>query len=240
MKNYLLLFALIFSIGISAQTKQYDPIAIQIFDHMSDVIGELESCTFNLASSSDIIDPDYGLIKNYMNSSVVFSGPNKMAAQINGNKGHKGFYYNGEKVVFFSYTENNYAIIDAPENTIATIDTLHFDYGINFPAADFFYPAFTDDMMSDFETIKYIGKKTINNKECFHIKAENESMIVQYWISNDIYKLPKKYLIIYKDNNNLQYESTFSNWELNQTIPDAIFEFTPPAKAKKIKILAKK
>ena len=64
-------------------------------------------------------------------------------------------------------------------------------------------------------------------------------MEVQYWISNDTYYLPKKYLIIYKDKKNMQYEGTFSNWELNPDIPDAVFEFTSPPKAREIQILAK-
>lgn len=240
MKNYSLFFALIFSICISAQTKKHDPIAISILDHMSDVIGELESCSFNISSSYDSEDPDFGLIKKYLNSTIVFSGPNKMLSHIKGDTGNKGFWYNGEQVVFYSYSENNYAIIEAPENSIAAIDKLHFDYGIILPAADFFYPAFTDDLLIEFDTIQFIGTKMIDNEECFHIKAENDTMIAQYWILNDAYKLPKKYSIIYKDNDNLQYEGTFNDWELNPKIPDAIFEFTPPAKAKQIKILAKK
>jgi hypothetical protein len=65
-------------------------------------------------------------------------------------------------------------------------------------------------------------------------------MEVQYWISNDAYNLPKKYVIIYKNRQNMQYEGTFSNWEINPDIPEAVFEFTPPPMAAEIKILAKK
>lgn len=240
MKNYSLFFALIFSISISAQTKKIDPTAILILDHMSDVIGTLESCSFNVSSSFDSKNTNFGLIKKFIKSTVIFSGPNKMLSHIEGSNGKKGFWYNGKQVAYYSYSENNYVIIDAPDNTIATIDSLHFNYDIKFPAADFFYPAFTDDLLSDFTTIQYVGKKVIENEECFHIRAENDSMIVQYWILNDAFKTPKKYLIIYKDKNNIQYEATFSNWQLNPNIPKAVFEFTPPENAKEIKILAKK
>jgi hypothetical protein len=64
-------------------------------------------------------------------------------------------------------------------------------------------------------------------------------MDVQFWIENDAFKLPKKYVIIYKDNNNYQYEAVFNNWKVNPLIPDAVFEFTPPAQASLVKILAK-
>jgi hypothetical protein len=240
MKNYSLFFALLFSLSITAQTEKIDPSAILILDHMSDVIGELESCSFNLLSSYDSQDPDYGLIKKFNKSTVIFMGANKMLSHTEGYKGKTGVWYNGEQVTYYSYNENNYVMIEAPDNTLATIDSLHFNYGIEFPAADFFYPAFTDDLLSDFKNIQYIGKKIVEDEECFHIKAENDTMIVQYWILNNAYKTPKKYLIIYKDNNNLQYEGTFSNWQLNPNIPNAVFEFTPPENAKEINILAKK
>lgn len=239
MKNYFLLLAFLLSLTINAQTKNVDPTAVLLFDHMSDLIGELESCSFNLSTSNDVIDRDQGFMTRHISSYVAFSGPNKMLVHLEGKRGKSGIFYNGEKVTFYNYTENNYAIVDALDNSIATIDMLHFDYDIDFPAADFFYPAFTDDILSDFEDIQYLGKKMIDNEECFHIKITNDEMIIQYWITNDAYKLPKKYEIIYRKKDNMHYVSTFSNWDLNPNIPNAVFEFTAPVNSKEIKILAK-
>lgn len=239
MKNYFLLLVLAIPLFTQAQEKKIDPVAILILDHMSDVIGEMESCSFTVATSQDVIDIDHGLIKVNQQDEVLLSGPNKMLVHINGDKGKKGYWYNGEQLVYYSYTENNYGIIDAPATTMATIDSVHASYGIYFPAADFFYPANTDDMMEDFDSIEFLGRKTIDQVDCLHIKASNASMDVQFWIENDAFKLPKKYVIIYKDNNNYQYEAVFNNWKVNPLIPDAVFEFTPPAQASLVKILAK-
>ena len=125
MKNYYLFFALILPLFIGAQTKKVDPLAIQILDHMYDVIGDLESCSYNLSSSQDIIDPDYGWIKSYNEDEVIIKGPDKMLVIIDGNKGKKGFWYNGEQVIYYSYSENNFALLDAEDNIIATIDEIH-------------------------------------------------------------------------------------------------------------------
>ena len=239
MKNYSLFFALILPLFITAQTQKVDPVAIQILDKMHDVIGNLESCSFNLSSSQDIIDPDHGWIKSYNEDEVILDGPDKMLIIMDGAKGKMSYWYNGEHVIYYSYSENNFAILDAGDNIIATIDGLHNNYGIDFPAADFFYPKGTDDILDHFDSLKYLGRKMIDNKECFHIKASNKLMDVQYWISNDAYNLPKKYLIVYKNENNRQYEATFNNWVLNPIIPNAIFEFAPPAKAVQINMLAK-
>ena len=101
-----------------------------------------------------------------------------------------------------------------------------------------FYPSFTDDILESFDTVKFLGEKTVDGEACFHLKTTNAEMEVQYWISNDAYFLPKRYLIIYKNNGNRQFQGTFSNWKLNPDLPDAVFEFNPPPMAKEIKILA--
>ncbi len=240
MKINLLLIALLFSAFMKGQESKVDPVAVMILDHMSDVIGELSSCAYNLSTSQDMNDPDHGMIKSYAESKVVMVGPDKMLIKVNGNQGNKGFWYNGTSVTYYSFTENNYAKIDAPDNIIATIDSVNINYDIEIPAADFFYPAFTDDILDGFDTVKYLGEKVVENESCFHLKSTNKDMEVQYWISNDAYNLPKKYVIIYKNRQNMQYEGTFSNWEINPDIPEAVFEFTPPPMAAEIKILAKK
>ncbi len=192
MKNNFLLIALLFSRLLKGQETKVDPVAVMILDHMSDVIGELSSCAYNLSTSQDINDPDNGMIKSYAESKVVMVGPDKMLVKVNGNQGNKGFWYNGTSVTYYSFTENNYAKIDAPDNIIATIDTVSMNYDIEIPAADFFYPAFTDDILDGFDSVKYLGEKVVENESCFHLKTTNKDMEVQYWISNDAYNLPKK------------------------------------------------
>lgn len=239
MKNNFLLIALLFAAFMNGQESKVDPVAVQILDHMNDLIGELKSCSYNLNSSQDILDPDYGLIKSFKESHVILSGPDKILVKTNGDNGNRGFWYNGKEVTYYSFSENNYARIDAPDNIIATMDSIHMKYNLEIPAADFFYPSFTDDILDSFDTIEFLGEKIVEGISCFHLKTTNNEMEVQYWISNDAYFLPQRYLIIYKDKENMQFEGTFSDWKLNPDIPDAVFEFNPPPKANQIKILAK-
>lgn len=242
MKNIYLLFALFFPFILNAQeltSENHDPIAIGILDHMADVIGDLGSCSFTLSTASDFIDPDHGYVKHYSKDDVFFDGSDKLMVQIDGTKGKKGFWYNGYELDYYSYDENNYVSIPAPNSTIAMIDSVHQTFGIRFPAADFFYPSLTDDIIEGFESVKFLGKNTIDNVECLFIKASNKEMDVLLWIANDAYKLPKRQLILYKNMNNEQYEATFSNWVLNPNIPEALFNFVPPASASQIEILAK-
>ncbi|MFT5847391.1 DUF2092 domain-containing protein [Psychroserpens sp.] len=239
-KNVLLLPLLYISLfGYAQEVKDIDSTAIFLLDKMANVIGDLEAVSFDLDNSIDKLDANKNIVKHYANSTISFSGPDKLSIRTEGTKGRSGFYYDGSYMSYYNYDENNYITLEAPESTLEMIDEMHTDYDFQFPAADFFYPTFTDDMMEQFTSIKFLGKKTIDNEECYHIMATNKDLNVQIWVSNKTFLLPKRFVIIYKNKSNLQVESTFSNWLLNPNIPDAVFDFLAPPNARLISILKK-
>ncbi len=222
------------------QKSNVDPAAVIILDRMAAVIGELESCSFSLSTSNDVNEYPYGMVTQFTESKVQMVGPDKMLIHSRNDDHHKGFWYNGEEVVYYSYTENNYAVMEAPENILQTMDSIHHTYGVDFPAADFFYPTFTDDVLGHFDEVRLVGETSIFGQECFHIKASNDEMIVQFWIADDAMNLPVKFSIMYAVKEGTpRYEATFSDWKINPVLPSAIFEFSPPPGAKEIGILAK-
>lgn len=237
MKKLFMCFVLLAVLSARAQESRVDTVAVLIIDHMASVIGDLHSCSFTLNTSIDVKDPDFGVITQNETDEVYLVGPDKMHINFNGDKGHRGFWYNGITALMYSYDENNYFAIDAPETTIAMIDTINKYYGIEFPAADFFYPTITDDMLNLFDNLVYAGKRMLDGKECLLILASNAGMNVQIWLSSDAFMLPQKFIIIYKNDHNMQYEATFSDWNLNSDIPASVFEFIQPPKARKISVL---
>ncbi|WP_417602324.1 DUF2092 domain-containing protein [Owenweeksia hongkongensis] len=238
-------FSLFMAIGLSAtmamaQARQVDPVAVSIMDRMASVIGNLQSCSFSLSASNDINDYPYGMTTHFTESEVQMLGPDKMLIHSRGDDHHKGFWYNGDKIVYYSYAENNYAVMDAPGNILSAIDSVHHTYGIDFPAADFFYPTFTDDILVHFDEVQYIGEKKLNDKECFHIKASNKDMVVQFWIADDAFNLPMRFSIVYlNEEGSPRYEATFKDWKMNPVLPEAIFEFAAPPGARQIAIAVK-
>jgi hypothetical protein len=238
MKHFLLaIIGLVLLCPVKAQDPRVDTVAVMIIDHMASVIGELNSCSFTLNTSIDANDPDFGLITQHETDQVYLSGPNKMHINFNGDKGHRGFWFNGLTSILYSYDENNYVTFEAPETTIAMIDSINKNYGIEFPAADFFNPTITDYLLNIFDDLVFVGKKTLNGSECLLVRASNAEMIAEIWLSSDAFMLPQKFIIIYKNGENKQYEASFSNWNLNPDIPSSVFEFIQPPKARKISIL---
>lgn len=242
MKKIIVVFLSVF-IGISsnAQTKKIDSLAISILDRMSDVVGEMTSVSFTLKTQVDELNQDLGIISNFTTHQVYFNGPSQLLIRANGDKGNNGFWYNGKELVFYSFNENNYAIIETPATTIEMIDEVNDKYGIDFPAADFFYPTFTDDILKNFDELKFAGLRKLEGKECFYIIIRRKDMTVQLWLANDAFTLPVKMIIMYQSSNEAkQYEATFSDWEINPFLPEVMFEFQPPPKAKEILIKPRK
>ena len=234
----LLLLAL--SMDASAGEPGNDPAAVLILDRVSAVIGELKSCSYTLQVSRDVNEPDMGLVKHFEVDEVHMVGPDKMLVNVRSDRGHKGYWYNGTTITYYSYDENNYATVKAPGTILETIDTMNRGYGIDFPAADFFYPTLTDDLIAETDRIVFLGKKNVEGKECFHILAAGKKMSVQMWIADDALNLPLKLSIAHYDQPNTpQYEATFSNWQINPDLPSAIFEFMPPQTAARITLVPK-
>lgn len=240
MRNlYILGIFLMTTIGYAQDTLKIDAVAVDLIDKMSAVIGELSSVSFELQTASDAMNDLMENERNFGTHEIQMAGPDKMAIHSRGYKGNQSMWYNGEVLTYYSFDENNYVTVDAPDTIITMIDSMHATYDFKFPASDLFYPTLTDDIIDNFDSVKYLGLKIIDGQECFHIMGSSKTMSFQLWISNNAFFLPKRYLFIDKEKSFQQHEGTFTNWDLDSTLPESIFDFVPPKNAKLISILSK-
>jgi hypothetical protein len=241
MKKKLVLFMLICVLvsQVFAQTSKIDTVAVSILDRMSAVIGDLASCSVKISSSYDVHTKHLGLIKHSDEEKLYMHGPDKLLAISEGDKGSRSFYFNGSVLTYYSVDKNQYAQINAPSSIMTMIDSVHKNYGIDFPLSDFFYPTFVDDLIAESKELVFLGTTKVNGKECFHIAGIAKDKSFQFWISDDAYSLPLKEVIVFtaKDGNP-QFEADFSDWQINPVIPNAVFEFNAAPQAKKINLAA--
>lgn len=235
---FVLLPGLLFVARLQAQTRRIDTVAVAILDRMSAVIGDLGSCSFTVRSNYDINSKELGLVKHSDEEELYLHGPNKLLLKSDGDRGSREYYFNGQTLSYYSMDKNQYGQIEAPVSLVEMIDTVNKLYGIEFPAADFLYPTFVDDILADSKELVYLGLTKVDGKECYHIAGVGKDKTFQFWISDDAFSLPLKMVIIYTGKPmNPQYEAVLSNWQVNPNLPDALFEFTVPHKARKIKLV---
>ncbi|MBS1668954.1 MAG: DUF2092 domain-containing protein [Bacteroidetes bacterium] len=237
------LFLLAFTLGAfansNAQPHRIDSVAVSVLDHMSAMIGSLHSCNVSINSNYDISNKELGLIKHSDDQQLFFHGSDKMLMKSAGDKGTRYYFYNGKTFTFYSIDKNQYSQIPAPASVINMIDSVNKTYGIKFPAADFFYPGFVDDLISESQNLVFLGTTKIGETECFHIAGTAKDKTFQFWISDDAFFLPVKMVIVHTTKpGNPQYEALYSKWQINPELPDALFEFNVPPNSKKIKMIA--
>ncbi|WP_066226122.1 DUF2092 domain-containing protein [Formosa haliotis] len=243
MKKHIIVFVLsILPCLVSAQSseKQIDLDAIVLLDQMGEAIGELSTVSFHLSIINDVLDADKKVTQHATECDIKMAGPDKMLVKTHSIDKHRGYWYNGELITFYSYSENNYITVEAPDNIISMIDFMHDKFEMDFPAADFFYPSFTDDLIEHFNRISYEGLEVVGGEECALITVENDNMLGKIWISDEAHSLPKQFEITYKKKDDMKYHASFSDWQLNPELNDDIFEFAPPASARLISVLIAK
>jgi hypothetical protein len=235
--------AIALSAQLRAQTaavhgRRIDTVAVAILDKMSAMIGDLSSCSVTVKSNYDINSRELGLVKHSDEDQLFLHGPDKLLLRSEGDKGSRDFFFNGKTLSYYSLDQNQFGQVETPVSLMEMIDTVNKLYGIEFPIADFFYPSFVDDILAESRNLMYLGLTKVDGKECFHIAGTAADKTFQFWIANDAYYLPVKVVIVYTNKElNPQYEAVLSNWQVNPSLPDALFEFTAPPKAKRIKLV---
>jgi hypothetical protein len=226
------------TIQLKAQAPRIDTVAVSLLDRMSATIGDLSSCSVTIHSNYDINSRLLGLVKHSDDQQLYLHGSDKLMLHSEGDKGSKDLFYDGKTLSYYSVDQNQYGQVPAPGAVMEMIDTVNKLYGIDFPIADFFYPTFVDDILGESIELRYLGLTKVNGKECFHIAGTAKDKTFQFWIANDAFYLPLKVVIVYTSKEmNPQYEATLSEWQINPSLPESIFTFSPPFKARKIKMI---
>lgn len=235
---FVILFGVIAAGHLRAQTRRIDTVAVAILDKMSAMIGELSSASVTIRSNYDVSSKELGLIKHSDDQQMFLKGPSELLLKSEGDQGARDFYFDGRTLSYYSMDKNQYGQIEAPLSLVEMIDTVNKLYGIEFPAADFLYPAFVDDILNDSKTLVYLGLTKVDGKDCYHIAGTTNNKTYQFWISDDAFTLPMKMVIIYTAKEmSPQYEAVLSDWKVNPQLPDALFNFTIPHRARKVKLV---
>lgn len=227
-------FISLFLVSCTSEKGEYDTRAIDSLDKMSETIGNLSACSYTL--NTFVVKSDSTEIHNQHD--VYMRGPDKMYINTDGDKGHKGYWYNGTTLSYYSYDKDVYATGDAPGNIIDAIAFLNEKYGIVFPAADFFYPTLTDDIIDNFDKVLFVGDVEVDNIACISIQATNDKKTLQIWIDKET-NLPYKMVFASNQKNGKYFEGSFSNWRTNQTLPDILFDFEPSESSTKVDLKTK-
>ena len=164
--------------------------------------------------------------------------PNKLRAERRGDLVDQAFYYDGKSLTLYNPSDGYYATVEAPATLEAMLDFARETLDIIAPAGDLLYKNAFEFLMKDVTTGFVVGKAVVEGARCDHLAFRAPDVDWQIWIQEGKEPLPRKLVITSTDVLGLpQFSVVMTNWNLAPALDDKVFEFMPPADAKKIDFL---
>nr|WP_320189716.1 DUF2092 domain-containing protein [uncultured Desulfobacter sp.] len=163
-------------------------------------------------------------------STTLVRLPNKYLAKVKIDEKKKDFevYFDGQNFTLYGKNNQFYVTSPAPGTVGDLVLKTFAEKGIELPLQDIFLwgtsPADKKALQSAFS----VGSTTIDSKPCTHYAYRQDGVDWQVWMTNAETPLPLQVVITTtSDVAQPQYSARIS-WDLNPSVSDDLFAFTPP------------
>jgi hypothetical protein len=219
-----------------------DPKAMEINKKMADFLSKTPRFSVTVDIGYDAVQEDgqkieFGSVRN-----ITIVRPNKARFDITERDGDKnGFIFDGNQITAFSGGENVYATAQKTGTIDEAFDYFTEQLDMTLPPSQLFHNDLSTELSELVTSLSYVDEQTINGVLCDHLAGSTETVDFQLWIAKGDKPLPQRFYITYvQRENEPQFRSQFSNWNLSPKIPDSLFAFTPPKGMEKIPFVPRK
>lgn len=162
--------------------------------------------------------------------------PNRLRADVNTDRRHRQFIYDGKTLTQYSPRMKYYATVAMPGTIGEAVQVAEQKYDLNIPLSDLFLWGTDKAGTEDIKDATFIGPARIAGKDCDHYAYRQENVDWQVWIQRGTQPLPCKMVITTTDEPAQPQYTAVLKWDLAPKFGNAAFAFVPPKDAKKIGI----
>jgi hypothetical protein len=216
-----------------------DPRADELVRRMSDRLARAQAFALEAEEVHDEV-PEQSPRSQLSNlRHVALRRPNRLVGDAAGDGINRTFWYDGKTFSALDKEQNVWAAGEVPATVDEALDWVFEQTGTVVPLADFLYADPYARLMSDVQRGVYLGIHEAAGVPCHHLSFEQATIDWQIWIDAGPDPLPRKLVIAYKTEDEVpQYAVTIRKWNLQPTLPDTLFAFTPPEGATRIDVVA--
>jgi hypothetical protein len=224
--------------GARAESAAVDPAATQTLRRMTDYVGSLQQFSVHTQSTVEVVLDSGEKIQFDSSSDVKVRRPDRLRAERTGDLVSQVVVYDGKTLAIHNPGDGYYAFVDAPP----TIDEmLHFardSLDLVPPVGDLVYQNSFELLTATATSGMVVGKSVIDGVRCDHLAFRNPVVDWQVWIADGDTPLPYKYVITTRDDpERPQYAVVMSDWNVTPKLDDGLFQFAPPADARRTEFL---
>ena len=170
---------------------------------------------------------------------VAMRRPDRLVGDASGDALNRSFWYDGKVFSALDHEQNVWASGAVPPTVDQALDWVFEKTSTVIPLGDFLYADSYARLMGDVQRGVYLGIHEAAGMPCHHLSFEQATIDWQIWIDAGTDPLPRKLVITYKTEDEVpQYAVTIRKWNLQATLPDALFTFSPPGGASRVEVVA--
>jgi hypothetical protein len=207
------------------------------FKAMSDYLAGLEAFSADAMISDEQIMTDGFKLDAMLSANVKVRRPDGLRVQRKGMVRDQEVIFDGERAVVFGKRLGRFMALDAKGDLDAGLDAITEALGAELPGRDLLSADPYTPLIEPVTESAYLGTVEIHGRTCRHLAFRTDEVDWQLWVQEGDQPLPCRYAITSKWTYGApQYTVTFSNWQINPTLADSEFEFSPPEGVQEIDV----
>ena len=213
-----------------------DDSAVAVLKEMTGTLAGLAEFAVTLETGFDVLQPNGQKVEFGSRRSASIRRPDKARFAYQQRSGIVGeIVLDGSEIWAYEKNQNVYASIPQEGDLDASLDFIVNELGIPVPISDFLAEDPSVALAEGVLEAQNLGPSTIDNQPSQHIALRKAGVDYQIWIA-DANQLPVRLVITYIDEpGQPQFWVQFLEWVTTVSSDDAVFEFSPPEDAERIR-----
>jgi hypothetical protein len=213
-----------------------DPKAILL--KMCDFLKQHPKFSFKAEVTDDRVYAGGRKLQYGLEVEAFFQRPDKLRINGDGDVESKQLFYDGKTLTLYSKNKNVYGSLKMAGNLDAALDKANKDYGLRVGLAELGTNHLAAHATQGLTNSLYVGLSKVRGVPCYHLAFDKEKVHYQIWVETGKQPLLRKVVVTQKKLPFApQWTAYLSDWNFSPSLSAALFTFTPPAGAHKIKFL---
>jgi hypothetical protein len=158
-----------------------------------------------------------------------------LVAEVSTDRKQRVFYYDGSSLTVHAPRMHYYATVEAPESIDAMLDQARERHGIVLPVAELLHWATTQDVVSDLDAARYVGRVRVDGTDTDHFAYRLPEVDWQLWIARGS-ALPRQLVVTATSEPCQPQRAATLSWALAARVDDGAFSFIPPPDTVRIRL----
>ncbi len=215
-----------------------EPQAEKILQQMTKYLNTLEQFTFHVENTDDWLLSSGQKLQYAGAVDVSVRRPNRFRANVQGDIDNQHLFYDGHTITLWNADLNYYGTLEAPSTIEAALDHALEAFALRAPLSDLIRQDAFAILTEHVESGVYVGLHDVHGVACHHLAFRQEDIDWQVWIEASDTPLLRKLIITQKYVAGApQFTAWLSDWNPSAKLPDSLFIFMAPDKAKRVEFL---